>query len=229
VRKKPVDYVLPWMQFPARVASDWVDATTASTDEGGVLPENWEQRGSFLYHSLAAEATEITMRRIALLRSLSRDLGKGKKILVYGAGVGTYMYPWAEHEHDITAVAREGAWTTTAFKRRMRQDFITHSLREVGASWFESGLRSRYDVVLCLDLLGRLEQPIALAEHLSGMADTLILSANFAPSADQPWLRTSQQHSLASLADRLTGNGARSGRRSLDPSCDWSSDILIFR
>lgn len=224
LRKRPVDDVLHWIRFPEEPAMDWRTAVL----ERGISAEDFERRGSFLYHELAAEATAVAMRRIGILRAMSRDLGKDKKILVYGAGVGTYMYPWAEHEHDITSVVRAESWSTLAFKRRMRQDFVDHDRREVGAAWYESGLRARYDVVVCLDLLNRVAKPLELAEYLSTMADILILSVP-GSTPTTPWTVSDDQRPMSALADRLVGNGARRARKTLDPSCTWSSDLLIFR
>ena len=188
----------------------------------------WECRGALMYRSLAAEATERGLERTARLRELAREVGKGGTVLLYGAGAGAAIYPWAEQEAKVTVVTRAASWSTQALYHRARQDYVTLDIRETDHHWFERGLRNKYDAVVCLDLLDRVHDAVAIVVYQSMRAGVLVLMYKFNPTVETPWVRMAiaghTQSPVAVMAQTLTQAG-----RTLDVSCQWSDDLLLLR
>ena len=75
---------------------------------------------------LRAEVTMTAARKLALLRRVADDVA-GRPVLIWGGGVGTYVYPFADYDcHTVIAVAHGAASEVAAM--RLSIDAIDHTI-----------------------------------------------------------------------------------------------------
>jgi len=157
---------------------------------------------AWVYDSLRRECTTSSMLRIGQLLKLSESLGTGKKIAIVGSGGGTWIYPFAAHNHRVTAFEFADSPLLKCAKRRNAQNFLHASFVDWDYDRDRSPATSDtfdgFDCVVCLDVIDRLPNAELLLQGMTRVRrDLLIVSFTFkdrrgkAVRRLRPWVYTS--------------------------------------
>jgi 2-polyprenyl-3-methyl-5-hydroxy-6-metoxy-1,4-benzoquinol methylase len=186
------------------------------------------------YHFLADEGRPRSLERFTTLYRLLP--GKRRRILLVGAHAGTWVYPFVARGHHVTAVELDGAAVLDVLRARDREHRLRTEVVPVGT--YAQLPDGRYDWVVCLDILDRVEDPLGLVAALSEVpAAGWVLSYTFrdrkgrgramtARQVQYPWVRTEipgDARRPALLVQRaLRAAGLRLARG------DFGDDLLVL-
>jgi len=179
-RSRPVEFVQPKLQDPLHLWDAWRRKSEAGTVPP--LPEFLKDR-AWMYHLLFEESRPQTLARTTIARRLAASLGLHKKVLLVGAGVGTYLYPFAEQEHEITAVEQESSGLLKTLRYRARQDYLDVRWCPVANFNAVPALAPSYDLVVMLDFVERGAAGPKFIQEVASRAPLLL----FGHTTQAPW------------------------------------------
>lgn len=168
------------------------------------------------------------------------------RVLIYGAGIGTYVYPFQEFDCDLVLVGINESETHEVLQRRLRQDSIVaevHTIDYLGAMPEE--VDGYFDCIVAMDVLDKIQEPFEFLDSLVEYAESEALfffSYNFKRTKGRkkvlvtPWnyddeIQTSPSTKPKSRTSAITQylSSPRAGlAMELYADCQWKDDVKIL-
>ena len=234
-RNQPKDQVSPRIHYPDHLKNVW-DTVVGDDIQYGTV-DTAEKVSKFnlghdwLYYLLGKECSHKVMERVGVLRDVAAAAGEKANSLVYGAGIGTYCYALAEANHTIAAVELAGSGSLKALRARNNQNYLNLSIMPVSSyGSLPDYLAPKYSVVVILDILDRIDDPVSLVRVLAKKARLLVVSFKFKKGLMRPWVREKisgvEEDPSEHLRKILTSRSEC--RMSLIDGSNWEDDIVIL-
>jgi hypothetical protein len=225
-REVSPDLVAPTILDSQHLRDSWVDLVgwrvpkRTSTSVGKC--RHFDRCPAWVPHLLAQEAHPKNLAALGRLWEVSRQVRTHRKptrVLVYGAGMGTWAYPFLARDHDVTLVELNGSSLVGPLHHHLRT--TPELVPDYDCPDEEFGLSGKkYGVVVCIDLLDRVHRPKRLLLRLLKLTKPgglLVLRHLFKDRPGRgnkvvwPWIRTSLKdptlHARPEVQRLLTRNG----------------------
>lgn len=190
---------------------------------------------AWVYYLLRDECSTRTMVRIGKLLEVSQALGKKKEVAFVGSSGGTYLYPFSDQEHLLTVYELAGSPLSRCASHRAGQDFIKVKFKD--RRTYQATVGKKFDAIVCLDILDRVEDPEEILRTLGKYTDVLVLSLSFKDRRGssarklRPWVmvgdirgKKPKEYLRALLTRKRNGLGFETWM-----GTTWRDDIVVLR
>ena len=205
---------------------------------------------AWVSHLLRQECTTVAHERFESIRlavQTLRDEGiPHPRVLIYGAGIGTYVYPFQEFDCDLVLVGIEESETMEVLQRRIRQDSIVadvHTIDFLGA--MPEDVEGYFDCIVALDVVDKVQEPFEFLDSLAEYAESealFFLSYNFKRTKGRkkvlvtPWnyddeiqtSPTTKPKSRTSAVKQYLSSPRAGLAMELYADCQWRDDVKIL-